>query len=67
MTAAGGAGRKLPAHRPLRSRASLLLPGLLIENKSSTYTDAVAERLKTSRAIAAPLLRLEVTNPSTSM
>lgn len=41
--------------------------GWLIENQSSAYADTVAERLKTSRAIAPPLLRLEVTNPSTSM
>lgn len=44
-----------------------VVSGWLIESQSSAYADAVAERLKTSRAIAPPLLRLEVTNPSTSM
>lgn len=39
-----------------------VVSGWLIENQSSAYADAVAERLKTSRAIAPPLLRLEVTN-----
>jgi predicted nucleic acid-binding protein len=39
-----------------------VVSGWLIENQSSAYTDAVAERLKTGRAIAPPLLRLEVTN-----
>jgi predicted nucleic acid-binding protein len=39
-----------------------VVSGWLIENQSSAYADAVAERLKASRAIAPPLLRLEVTN-----
>lgn len=38
-----------------------VVSGWLIENQSSAYSDAVAERFKTSRAIAPPLLRLEVT------
>lgn len=36
--------------------------GWLIENQSSAYTDAVARRLRTARAIAPPLLRLEIAN-----
>jgi len=39
-----------------------VVSGWLTENQSSAYAEAVAERLKTSRAIAPPLLRLEVTN-----
>lgn len=39
-----------------------MVSGWLTESQSSAYADAVAERLKTSRAIAPPPLRLEVTN-----
>ena len=36
--------------------------GWLLESQASTYTDAIAERLQTSRAIAPFLLPLEYTN-----
>lgn len=39
-----------------------MVSGWLIKSPSSARTDAVAERLKTSRAVAPPLFRLEVTN-----
>lgn len=39
-----------------------MVSGWLIESPSCACTDAVAECLKTSRAVAPPLLRLEVTN-----
>ncbi|MFM1856442.1 MAG: hypothetical protein RLZ83_1751 [Pseudomonadota bacterium] len=39
-----------------------VVSGWLLESQSSAYTDAVAERLRTARAVAPPLLRLEITN-----
>lgn len=39
-----------------------VVSGWLLESQASTYSEAVAQRLQTSRAIAPPLLPMEYTN-----
>lgn len=39
-----------------------VVSGWLLESQATAYSDAVAERLRSSRAVAPPLLRLEYTN-----